>query len=139
MSPTPGRAGCTSGRCRLWVGRRGRAVRRLESRDGLPGNIMPESSRVIPANEYRRVRWKNGLGWTREIVRVPDNDDWDWRLSIAEIERDAAFSSFPGIDRELVLLRGNGLRNDLLPSSQQGRTGRKESDGQSLRQRCVCP
>ena len=71
---------------------------------------MPESSRVIPANEYRRVRWKNGLGWTREIVRVPDVDDWDWRLSIAEIERDAAFSSFPGIDRELVLLRGNGLR-----------------------------
>ena len=43
-------------------------------------------------------------------MRVPDTDAWDWRLSIAEIERDAAFSSFPGIDRELVLLRGNGLR-----------------------------
>ena len=41
---------------------------------------------------------------------MPDSDDWDWRLSIAEIERDAAFSSFPGIDRELVLLSGNGLR-----------------------------
>ena len=67
-------------------------------------------SRVIPANEYQRVRWKNGLGWTREIVRVPDVDDWDWRLSIAEIERDADFSTFPGIDRELVLLSGNGLR-----------------------------
>ena len=67
-------------------------------------------SRVIPANEYQRVRWKNGLGWTREIVRVPDVDDWDWRLSIAEIERDADFSAFPGIDRELVLLSGNGLR-----------------------------
>lgn len=37
-------------------------------------------------------------------------DDWDWRLSIAEIERDAPFSAFPGIDRELVLLSGNGLR-----------------------------
>lgn len=71
---------------------------------------MPSSSRLIPANEYRRERWKNGLGWTREIVRVPDSDAWDWRLSIAEIERDAAFSSFPGTDRELVLLRGNGLR-----------------------------
>ena len=71
---------------------------------------MPESSRVIPANEYRRVRWKNGLGWTREIVRVPDNDDWDWRLSIAEIETDAPFSAFPGVERELVLLSGNGLR-----------------------------
>lgn len=65
---------------------------------------------VIPANEYRRVRWKNGLGWTREIIRVPDGEDWQWRLSIAEIEQDAAFSSFPGIDRELVLLHGNGLR-----------------------------
>lgn len=71
---------------------------------------MPASPRLIPANEYRRERWKNGLGWTREIVRVPDNETWDWRLSIAEIERDAAFSSFAGIDRELVLLSGNGLR-----------------------------
>ncbi|MEP6633148.1 MAG: HutD family protein [Luteimonas sp.] len=67
-------------------------------------------SQIIPANEYRRVRWKNQLGWTREIVRVPDRDDWDWRLSIAEIEHDAAFSTFPGIERELVLLTGNGLR-----------------------------
>ena len=68
------------------------------------------ASRVIPANEYRRARWRNQLGWTREIITHPDGDDWDWRLSIAEIERDAAFSSFPGIDRELVLLAGNGLR-----------------------------
>lgn len=80
---------------------------------------MAESgSRVIPANEYRRVRWKNCLGWTREIVRARvrddadciDADDWDVRLSIAEVERKAAFSLYPGIDRELVLLRGNGLR-----------------------------
>lgn len=77
-----------------------------------PGNeCMPNSGpRVIPANEYRRVRWKNGLGWTREILREPDVENWNWRLSIAEIEQDAAFSAFPGIDRELVLLRGNGLR-----------------------------
>lgn len=66
---------------------------------------------MIPAHEYRRDRWRNGLGWTREILRWPDTgDDWDWRLSIAEIERDAAFSSFPGVDRELVLLHGNGVR-----------------------------
>jgi environmental stress-induced protein Ves len=68
------------------------------------------NSRVIPANEYRRVRWKNDLGWTREIACWPDQGDWDWRLSIAEIERDAEFSPFPGIERELVLLSGNGLR-----------------------------
>lgn len=77
---------------------------------------------VIPANEYRRERWRNQLGWTREIARgqltaagfQADAGDaggeWDWRLSIAEIERDAAFSAFPGIDRELVLLSGHGVR-----------------------------
>ena len=71
---------------------------------------MADESRVIAANEYRRERWKNGTGWTREIARVPDYPDWDWRLSIAEIEKDGPFSSFPGFDRELVLIRGNGLR-----------------------------
>jgi environmental stress-induced protein Ves len=71
---------------------------------------MSDASRVIAANEYRRERWKNLRGWTREIVRVPDRDDWDWRLSIAEIEQDAPFSIFPGVERELVLVRGNGLR-----------------------------
>lgn len=34
---------------------------------------------------------------------------FDWRLSIAEIERDCAFSVFPGCDRQLVLLSGNGM------------------------------
>ena len=83
------------------------------------------SSRVIPANRYRRERWRNGLGWTREIhadslepadqgadlqLSTAGAVDWTWRLSIAEIERDAAFSVFPGVERELVLLRGNGLR-----------------------------
>ena len=71
---------------------------------------VADQSRVIPANEYRRERWKNGAGWTRQIVRMPDCEDWDWRLSIAEIERDAPFSAFPGVERELVLLQGNGLR-----------------------------
>lgn len=71
---------------------------------------MLDKSRVIAANEYRRERWKNGTGWTREILRMPDRTDWNWRLSIAEIERDGPFSVFPGVDRELVLIHGNGLR-----------------------------
>lgn len=71
---------------------------------------MGAGSRVIPAMEYRRERWKNGAGWTREIFRFPEHGAWDWRLSIAEIEQDAPFSCFEGIERELVLLQGNGLR-----------------------------
>ena len=66
---------------------------------------------LIPGNEYRRERWKNGLGWTREILRVPaGSEDWDWRLSIAEVDKDGPFSAFPGVERELVLLSGEGMR-----------------------------
>lgn len=68
------------------------------------------SLRLIPANEYRRERWRNGLGWTREIARgITRGDDWDWRLSIAEVDNDCAFSAFPDCDRVLMLLSGNGM------------------------------
>jgi len=68
---------------------------------------------LIPANEYRRERWKNGLGWTREILRWPESgSDWDWRLSIAEVDKPGPFSAFAGCDRELVLLAGEGMRLD---------------------------
>jgi environmental stress-induced protein Ves len=80
---------------------------------------IPPPLRLLPAHDYRRARWRNGLGWTREILRWPEMaedtagdtaDDWDWRLSIAEIEQDGPFSVFPGVERELVLLRGQGVR-----------------------------
>ena len=65
----------------------------------------------LPANEYRRERWQNGLGWTREIVRWPeDAESWDWRLSIAEVDKHGPFSAFAGVERELVLLSGEGMR-----------------------------
>jgi environmental stress-induced protein Ves len=79
---------------------------------------MPPRPQIIPAHDCRRLRWRNDAGWTREIHAEPSSDPgaaasasaWDWRLSIAEIEHDAAFSRFDGIERELVLLSGNGLR-----------------------------
>lgn len=77
----------------------------------------PPRARIIPSNEYRRLRWKNGAGWTREICacRMDGREgleaaDWDFRLSVAEIESDAAFSRFAGVDREFVLLAGHGVR-----------------------------
>jgi len=70
---------------------------------------------VLRASGYARMRWKNGAGWTSEIHKAycddeRDTNDWCWRLSIAEIDEDAPFSAFPSVDRELVLLSGNGLR-----------------------------
>ncbi len=37
-------------------------------------------------------------------------DEFLWRVSIADVERDGPFSRFPGIDRTIVLLEGAGMR-----------------------------
>lgn len=63
---------------------------------------------LLPANEYQRQRWRNGLGWTREILRMPDSVEFAWRASIAEIDHDCAYSPFPRCDRLQVLLEGAG-------------------------------
>ena len=64
----------------------------------------------LPACNYRRERWRNHQGWTREIVRVPDAEDFHWRTSIAEIGQDTLFSPYPGYRRAQVLLQGEALR-----------------------------
>ncbi len=67
-------------------------------------------------------RWRNGGGETRQIVSwpaaellpadggpLPAIDDFAWRASIATIDRDGGFSAFPGVDRSITLLEGNGV------------------------------
>ncbi|MCO7260420.1 HutD/Ves family protein [Dickeya zeae] len=57
-------------------------------------------------------RWKNGGGDTREICRVASgrhDGDFAWRASIATIEKDGDFSRFPGVDRVITLLSGEGV------------------------------
>jgi environmental stress-induced protein Ves len=70
-------------------------------------------ARVLRAADYRRMRWKNGGGWTTELLAHPPVSDvgaaFDWRISIAEIESDGAFSTFPGCDRYIALLDGFGM------------------------------
>ena len=57
--------------------------------------------------------WRNGAGRTRELALQPSlggaPGDFDWRISIADVERDAPFSAFPGVDRCIALLRGDGM------------------------------
>lgn len=69
--------------------------------------------RRLPAASHRRTRWKNGGGWTTELGIEPTTavltGDFDWRVSIADIERDGPFSLFPGVERDLFLLEGAGM------------------------------
>jgi environmental stress-induced protein Ves len=57
--------------------------------------------------------WKNGGGETTEIAVWPEGaglEDFGWRVSMARVEQDGPFSAFPGIDRTLTILDGEGLR-----------------------------
>jgi environmental stress-induced protein Ves len=63
--------------------------------------------KILRAARYRVMPWKDGGGSTAEIfVRPPGApiDRFDWRVSLATIERDGDFSLFPGVDRTLTLL-----------------------------------
>lgn len=65
--------------------------------------------RIIRSTGYPVRPWKNGGGTTRDIVVSPPGaslDDFDWRLSLAQVDRDGPFSRFDNVDRTLVLLSG---------------------------------
>ena len=67
--------------------------------------------RYFPKHAYTHMPWKNGGGSTAEIYRYPEQtDDWLWRMSVAHIEQDGPFSAFPGCDRELTVLQGEGMQ-----------------------------
>ena len=54
--------------------------------------------------------WRNGRGVTTEIARGPEGDGaFDWRISAAPVVESGPFSAFPGIDRILVVIEGEGL------------------------------
>ncbi|MBG6181441.1 HutD/Ves family protein [Arthrobacter sp. CAN_A1] len=74
------------------------------------------SALLLPASARQRVPWKNGGGYTTELVIRPDGDaptpgtcPFDWRLSIATVDSDGGFSAFPGVDRSLMALSPQGL------------------------------
>jgi environmental stress-induced protein Ves len=67
---------------------------------------------ILRAANYKVMPWKNGLGSTTEIAISLASDglgDFDWRVSMAQVTSDGPFSSFPGIDRTLMILDGDGI------------------------------
>ncbi len=71
---------------------------------------------LLRASGYRRMPWKNGGGETFEIAVSPAQatlDSLDWRISMAIVAGDGPFSSFPGIDRTLSIVDGQGMELDL--------------------------
>jgi hypothetical protein len=66
---------------------------------------------VLRRSGYKTVPWKNGGGITHEVLRSPENEAvYQWRVSLAEIDRPGPFSSFAGYQRHMALVKGRGVR-----------------------------
>lgn len=67
--------------------------------------------KLLKAQDYIKMPWKNGAGITEEVIKVTDNnvDNFLWRVSIADIKEDGTFSSFTGYQRIISVLEGNGM------------------------------
>ncbi len=71
------------------------------------------SPRIINENEYQRMPWRNGLGFTSLIAMHPPESSlatasFDWRLELSDIERNVEFSSFPEHERTFTVAHGDG-------------------------------
>lgn len=75
-----------------------------------------------PAGAHRVMPWKNGLGETLEVARSPDGvslEAFDWRVSVAPVVADGAFSVFPGIERTIAVIEGAGMELALAGEARQ--------------------
>jgi environmental stress-induced protein Ves len=72
--------------------------------------------RLIRSSDYIVKPWKNGGGSLADIVLSPEGaslDQFDWRVSTAHVGSDGPFSIFPGIDRGMLILAGDGMQLDV--------------------------
>ncbi|MEO8297139.1 MAG: HutD family protein [Burkholderiales bacterium] len=75
----------------------------------MQNTALPAGWRRLALADLPRERWRNGAGWTRTIDSASQGEHIVWRVSLAEINRSAPFSLFPGMDRTAVLLQGGPL------------------------------
>jgi environmental stress-induced protein Ves len=111
---------------------------------------VPVNAALAGPASYRVMPWKNGGGSTTELLVEPPGASLGagflWRLSMASVAASGPFSRFPGIDRSLLLLEGDGLdlehaghgRTRLLPLAEPARfPGEWDSTGTLLGGPCL--
>ena len=65
--------------------------------------------KLLRPEDFRTTAWKNGGGITHVIAHAEEDGRTLWRLSIAEVASDGAFSVFEGLTRILTVIDGEGL------------------------------
>jgi environmental stress-induced protein Ves len=71
--------------------------------------------KIFKENNREWDKWKNGGGESMQLAISPPHStlsqgNFDWRVSLAKIEKAGDFSQFPGYLRQLMILRGESLR-----------------------------
>ena len=65
--------------------------------------------KITSPDDFITMPWRNGLGSTIEVLKHQPGDSFHWRLSMADVTEDGAFSDFSGYDRCLILINGAGV------------------------------
>jgi|TARA_B110000240_G_scaffold90169_1_gene102378 environmental stress-induced protein Ves len=65
--------------------------------------------KITSPDDFITMPWRNGLGSTIELLKHDLGGSFQWRLSMADVTQDGAFSDFSGYDRCLVLIDGAGI------------------------------
>lgn len=71
------------------------------------------TKKILTSSDFLNIPWKNGGGQTRELFCSPPRNEseiFDFRLSVAKVEKNGPFSHFAQIDRTLILLKGAGFQ-----------------------------
>ena len=71
----------------------------------------PDRLGVVRYADLTPVPWRNGSGVTRELMSEGGSglQGFDWRVSIAEVSAAGPFSAFPGVDRIITVVEGDGM------------------------------
>jgi uncharacterized protein len=67
---------------------------------------------IVRSGDREPTPWRNGQGATREIARRLlgiRGPHFVWRLSVSDIEKDADFGEFAGVQRSATLVHGDGV------------------------------
>lgn len=74
--------------------------------------VTSHSLGIVRSGDRAPTPWKNGQGATREIARRLlgiRGPHFVWRLSVSDIEKDADFGEFAGVQRSATLVHGEGV------------------------------
>ena len=78
---------------------------------------------VVRAQDIAPTPWKNGGGLARDLLCAPSAGDWRWRISLADVNADGPFSSYPKVQRWFAVVEGAGVELDFGGRTVGVRTG----------------